>query len=99
MSQYSWVVESDISGFFDNVDHEWMLKMLERRINDKSLIGLIRKWLRAGVLQPDGAVEQQERGIPQGSIVSPILANIYLNDSEHLWTMFAIREFADPSCG
>jgi len=85
MNKYSWVVESDISGFFDNVNHNWMLKMLERRINDKALIGLILKWFRAGILQPDGAVEHPERGTPQGSIVSPILANIYLHYVLDLW--------------
>ncbi len=85
MNKYSWVVESDISGFFDNVNHNWMLKMLERRINDNALIGLILKWLRAGILQPDGAVEHPERGTPQGSIVSPILANIYLHYVLDLW--------------
>ena len=85
MRTCTWVVESDISGFFDNVSHEWMLRMLERRVNDRALIGLIRKWLRAGVMQPDGAVEYPERGTPQGSIVSPILANIYLHYVLDLW--------------
>ncbi len=85
MNKYSWIVESDISGFFDNVNHDWMLKMLEKRINDKALIGLIQKWLRAGILLPDGAVEHPERGTPQGSIVSPILANIYLHYVLDLW--------------
>jgi group II intron reverse transcriptase/maturase len=83
--KYAWVVESGIFGFFDNVNHDWMLKMLERRINDKALIGLIKKWLRAGILQPDGAVEHPERGTPQGSIISPILANIYLHYVLDLW--------------
>jgi RNA-directed DNA polymerase len=59
--------------------------MLEQRINDHALIGLIRKWLRAGILQPEGAVEYPERGTPQGSIVSPILANIYLHYVLDLW--------------
>lgn len=83
--KYAWVVESDISGFFDNVSHDWMLKMLEKRVNDKAMIGLIKKWLRAGILQPDGAVEHPERGTPQGSIVSPILANIYLHYVLDMW--------------
>jgi group II intron reverse transcriptase/maturase len=74
-----WVVECDIAGFFDNVSHDWMLKMLERRINDRSLLELIRKWLRAGIMQPNGAIEYPEWGTPQGSIISPILANIYLH--------------------
>ncbi len=83
--QCTWVVESDIAGFFDTIDHEYMIKMVERRIDDRALIGLIRKWLRAGVLQPDGVVEYPERGTPQGSIISPILANIYLHYVLDLW--------------
>lgn len=81
----TWVVESDISSFFDNVSHEWMIKMVERRVNDRALIGLIRKWLRAGVMQPNGMVEYPEYGTPQGSIISPILANIYLHYVLDLW--------------
>jgi group II intron reverse transcriptase/maturase len=83
--QCKWVVECDIKGFFDNVSHDWMLQMLERRINDRSLIGLIRKWLRAGVMQPNGAVDYPECGTPQGSIISPILANIYLHYVLDFW--------------
>lgn len=85
MSKCTWVIESDISGFFDNVSHDWMLKMLERRINDQALLGLIKRWLRAGILQPDGVVDYPERGTPQGSIISPILANIYLHYVLDLW--------------
>jgi RNA-directed DNA polymerase len=85
MSKCVWVVEGDIAGFFDTIDHTWMIRMLERRINDSALTGLIRKWLRAGVLQPDGVVEYPERGTPQGSIISPILANIYLHYVLDLW--------------
>jgi group II intron reverse transcriptase/maturase len=83
--QCKWVVECDITGFFDNVSHDWMLKMLERRVNDSSLIDLIRKWLRAGVMQPDGTVDYPDYGTPQGSIISPILANIYLHYVLDLW--------------
>lgn len=81
----AWVVECDIASFFDTIDHGYMIKMLERRIDDRALIGLIGKWLRAGVLQPDGVVEHPERGTPQGSIISPILANIYLHYVLDLW--------------
>lgn len=84
-SKCVWVVECDIASFFDTIDHGYMIKMLERRIDDRALIGLIRKWLRAGVLQPDGVVEYPERGTPQGSIISPILANIYLHYVLDLW--------------
>jgi RNA-directed DNA polymerase len=88
----TWVVESDIAGFFDNVSHEWMLRMLERRINDRALMGLIRKWLRAGVLQHDGAVEYPECGTPQGSIISPVLANIYLHYVLDLWFEHEVKK-------
>jgi RNA-directed DNA polymerase len=84
-NQCVWVVECDLASFFDTIDHDWMIKMLERRIDDRALIGLIRKWLRAGVLQPDGVVEYPECGTPQGSIISPILANIYLHYALDLW--------------
>lgn len=92
MRECTWVVESDISGFFDNVSHSWMLRMLERRINDQALIGLIRRWLRAGIMQPDGVVEYPECGTPQGSIVSPILANIYLHYVLDLWFKQEVKE-------
>jgi group II intron reverse transcriptase/maturase len=85
MSQYVWVVECDIRSFFDTIDHECLIGMLEKRIDDRALIGLIRKWLRAGILHPDGAVEHPERGTPQGSVVSPILANIYLHYALDVW--------------
>jgi len=52
--KFNWIVEADIKGFFDNIDHDWMIRMLERRIDDKAFIGLIRKWLKAGILETDG---------------------------------------------
>ena len=88
----TWVVESDISGFFDNVSHDWMLTMLERRVKDRALLGLIRKWLRAGVLLQDGTVEYPECGTPQGSIISPILANIYLHYVIDLWFEHEVKK-------
>ena len=74
---YHYMVEADIRGFFDNIDHEKLIELLEQRIDDKAFIRLIRKWLKAGILEPDGAVNYPEKGSPQGGIVSPILANIY----------------------
>lgn len=79
MGKYRWVVEVDIRSFFDTIDHEWMIKMVEKRVNDKSIIWLIKQWLRAGIMMVDGTVENPEKGTPQGGIVSPILANIYLH--------------------
>ncbi|PCJ60976.1 MAG: group II intron reverse transcriptase/maturase [Planctomycetota bacterium] len=82
---YHWIVEADIKGFFDNIDHDWLIKMLEERIRDKALLGLIRKWLKAGILDEDGELIHPKAGTPQGGIISPILANIYLHYSLDLW--------------
>lgn len=83
--KYHWVVEADIKGFFDTIVHQWMLEMLKERIDDKALLNLIRKWLKAGILDPDGQVVHPATGTPQGGIVSPILANIYLHYALDLW--------------
>ncbi|MFZ5534583.1 MAG: group II intron reverse transcriptase/maturase, partial [Patescibacteria group bacterium] len=83
--KYNYVVEADISGFFDNIDHAWLLKMLAERVDDKSFLWLIEKWLKAGVLETDGKVLHPVTGTPQGGIVSPILANIYLHFALDLW--------------
>ncbi len=83
--RYNWVVEADITGFFDNIDHEWILRMLAERIDDRALIRLIKKWLKAGVLDTDGTVRHPATGSPQGGVVSPILANVYLHYALDLW--------------
>lgn len=83
--RYNWVVEADIQGFFDNIDHEWMIRMLAERIDDRALLRLIKKWLKAGVLDTDGQVLHPVTGTPQGGIVSPILANVYLHYALDLW--------------
>lgn len=82
---YGYVVEADIRGFFDHMDHGWLLKMLRGKIDDGAFVGLIRKWLKAGVLETDGRVIRPETGTPQGGIVSPVLANIYLHYVLDLW--------------
>jgi retron-type reverse transcriptase len=78
-SNYNYLVEADIKGYFDNINHEWLLKMLAERIDDKALLWLIGKWLKAGVLDTDGKVLHPVTGSPQGGIISPILANVYLH--------------------
>ena len=83
--KYNYVVEADIKGFFDNLDHAWLLKMLAERVDDKALLWLIGKWLKAGVLDTDGKVLHPETGTPQGGIISPILANVYLHYALDLW--------------
>jgi len=74
-----WLVEVDIEGFFDNIDHEIMIQMLEKKIDDKRFIGLIRTFLKAGYME-DWKFHRTYSGTPQGGIISPILANIYLHD-------------------
>lgn len=84
--RYRWVVEADIKSFFDEVDHEWVITMLEQRIDDRAFTGLIKKWLKAGILELDATKAwEPESGTPQGGIISPILANIYLHYVLDLW--------------
>jgi group II intron reverse transcriptase/maturase len=90
--RYEFVVEADIKGFFDHIQWDWLLKMLEQRIDDGALLGLIRKWLRAGVLEPDGAVVYPNSGTPQGGVISPVLANVYLHYVLDLWFEHRVRK-------
>lgn len=80
-----WILDADISSFFDEIDHGWMLKFLEHRIADRRMLGLIRKWLKAGVME-DGCRVAATKGTPQGAVISPLLANIYLHYALDLWT-------------
>ncbi len=82
---YHHVVEADIKGFFDHLSHEWLMRMLAERIDDQAILRLIKKWLKAGVLDTDGKVLKPEGGTPQGGIISPILANVYLHYALDLW--------------
>ena len=83
--RYHYLVEADIRGFFDNIDHEKLIELLALRIDDKPFLKLIRKWLEAGILEPDGVVTHPEKGSPQGGSVSSMLANIYLHYTLDLW--------------
>ncbi|MBI9081938.1 MAG: group II intron reverse transcriptase/maturase [Pseudodesulfovibrio sp.] len=83
--KFGYIVEADIKGFFDNMNHEWLLRMLRVRIDDAAFLNLIRKWLKAGILDTDGKVINPETGTPQGGIVSPVLANVYLHFALDLW--------------
>jgi len=80
----NWVLDADIRGFFDAIDHEWLVKFVEHRVADRRVVRLIQKWLRAGVLE-DGARTRSEQGTPQGGSASPLLANIYLHYAFDLW--------------
>src|SRR5262252_9305640 len=82
----SWILDADIRSFFDTVSQEWLIRFVEHRIGDRRIIRLIRKWLKAGVLE-DGIVTVSDRGTGQGAVISPLLANIYLHYALDLWAM------------
>ena len=92
--KFCWIFDADIKGFFDNIDHDWLLKMLEQRIEDKSFLSLIRKWLKAGILEKDRGVILPATGTPQGGVVSAVLANIYLHYVLDLW----FEKVVKPRC-
>lgn len=81
----NWILDADIRAFFDEIDHEWMIRFLEHRIADKRMIRLIRKWLIAGAIDSNGIKLMSRKGTPQGSVISPLLANIYLHYVLDLW--------------
>jgi RNA-directed DNA polymerase len=80
----NWILDADIQNFFGSVSREWLVRFLEHRIGDKRIIRLIQKWLQAGILE-DGIVTVDDRGTGQGSVISPLLANIYLHYCFDLW--------------
>jgi len=80
----SWVLDADIRSFFDTIDHGWMQKFIEHRIGDKRMVRLLMKWLHAGVME-EGKLHEVREGTPQGGIISPLMANIYLHYVLDLW--------------
>jgi len=90
-SSIRYVVDTDIKGFFDNIDHEWMMKFIEHRIEDKNLRRLISRFLKAGIMEA-GIRYDTPRGTPQGGVCSPILANIYLHYTLDLWFDKIVRK-------
>jgi RNA-directed DNA polymerase len=80
----NWILDADIAGFFDAISHDWLIKFVEHRVGDRRVVRLIRKWLKAGVAE-DGQVTPGEVGTPQGAVISPLLANIYLHYVFDLW--------------
>lgn len=82
----NWVLDADIRGFFDTINHEWMLKFLQHRIADPRILRLIRKWLKAGVSE-EGKWSKTTVGTPQGAVISPLLANVFLHYVYDLWVI------------
>src|SRR5712692_8668841 len=89
----NWVLDADPRGFFDAIDHTWLVQFVEHRIGDRRVVRLIQKWLQAGVLE-DGAWTRSEEGTPQGGSISPLLANIYLHYVFDLWVSWWRRRQA-----
>jgi retron-type reverse transcriptase len=86
-----WIYEADIRSFFDNLDHEWLMKMVELRVGDPWILRLIRKWPGVGIFD-NGTVVRPEKGTPQGGPLSPVLANIYLHYVLDLWFERAFKQ-------
>jgi RNA-directed DNA polymerase len=84
-TQYGWVIDVDIKGFFDNIDHKLMMQLLQRHTQEKWVLRYVERWLTAGVEQGDGSIAAREKGTPQGGVISPLLANIYLHHSFGCW--------------
>lgn len=91
----NWILDADIQSFFDELDHDWMMRFLEHRVADRRILQLIRRWLKAGVIE-DGKRLPSLKGTPQGAVISPLLANIYLHYTLDLWIQAWRRQ---PDCG
>lgn len=89
----SWVLDADIRGYFDTINHEWLTKFIEHRIADKRILRLIQKWLNAGVME-EGRWTASEQGTPQGATISPLLANIYLHYVLDIWVQQWRKQYA-----
>ena len=97
MKKVNYIVDADIKGFFDNVDHEWLIECIKQRIADPNVIRLIKKFLKVGIMEK-GNVVRSIMGTPQGSILSPVLANIYMHYVLALWFKKEIKEKARGEC-
>ncbi len=81
---HKWVVDLDLKSYFDTINHERLMELVRRRVTDKSVLYLIRQWLKAGIME-DGLVRPNEQGTPQGGVLSPLLSNIYLHEFDRNW--------------
>jgi RNA-directed DNA polymerase len=85
-----WIVDADIQGFFDNIDHERLLQLVERRVGDRRVVKLLRQWLKVGVME-EGKLRLTILGTPQGGVISPLLANLYLHELDRIWQQRYLR--------
>lgn len=83
--QYSWVVDVDIKGFFDNISHEKLMDLLKQHTQEKWVLLYVERWLKAGIEQEDGSIMARTKGTPQGGVISPLLANLYLDHAFDKW--------------
>jgi group II intron reverse transcriptase/maturase len=93
----NWILDADIEGFFDNIDRDWSVKFLEHRVGDKRIVRLIQKWLGAGIIEGTDWTDTL-RGTPQGAVLSPLLANVYLHYVFDLWMQQWRRRHAKGEC-
>src|SRR5437016_10098729 len=90
-TKVNYIFDADLRSFFDSVSQQWLIRFLKHRINDTRMLRLIQKWLKAGALE-DGVVTVSDKGTGQGSVISPLLANIYLHYTLDLWAVHRRRE-------
>ncbi|MEO6134045.1 MAG: group II intron reverse transcriptase/maturase [Ginsengibacter sp.] len=83
--RYAWVLDVDIKGFFDNISHSILLELLQKHIEEKWVLMYVERWLKAGVEQKDGSITARTKGTPQGGVISPLLANLYLHYAFDNW--------------
>ena len=93
----NWVLEADLKNFFGSLDHGWLLRFVEHRVGDPRILSLIKKWLKAGVME-GGAYEESEVGTPQGGSISVLLSNLYLHYVLDLWFEKAIKPRLEGEC-
>lgn len=93
--KYAWVLDVDIKGFFDNLSHEILMKLLRKHTQEKWVLMYVERWLKAGVEQEDGSITARTKGTPQGGVASPMLSNVYLHHAFDMWMQenFAYRPF------
>jgi len=83
--QHAWVVDVDIKGFFDNINHEKLMVLIKQHSEEKWILLYVERWLKAGIEQEDGSIQGREKGTPQGGVISPLLANLYLHHAFDKW--------------